>query len=375
MIKIIHVITGLDTGGAELMLFNVLKASNQSLFKNEVISLTDIGPVGKKIQSLDLPVRALGMKRGPLNVIKILRLIRLLQISSPNLIHTWLYHSNLIGGVTAQLAGRYPVIWSLHSGELNQGVKSMTRSIMRIGATLSHYVPRKIISTSEGARLAHIQNGYDSKKIITIQNGINTNIFKPDESARASVRRELGIPDATFLIGLVARYDPQKDHFNFIQAAAKLHSSNPHVHFLLCGTGITEDNSTLMGWIKAANLETVCHLLGNRDDTARIQASLDIASLSSYGETSSLVVSEAMACGVPCVVTDVGDLALIVGNTGSCVPPRDPLALAKAWEEMLSNSASARRLLGVQARQRILDNFDLSLVVRKYEDIWRAHAQ
>jgi glycosyltransferase involved in cell wall biosynthesis len=173
------------------------------------------------------------------------------------------------------------------------------------------------------------------------------------------------------LIGLVARFDPLKDHSTFAQAAGLLHTHLPDVQFLLCGLGMTWDNHQLVNWIDTANIRTCCHLSGHREDISRILASLDIATLSSYRESFPMVVGEAMACGVPCAVTDVGDAALIVGDTGRVVPPRDPQALAAAWQELIEMGAEKRAELGTRARQRVEERFSFPAIASRYEALYR----
>jgi glycosyltransferase involved in cell wall biosynthesis len=207
--------------------------------------------------------------------------------------------------------------------------------------------------------------------MITIKNGVDTELFKPDPAARVSLRHELGLKEDAFLIGVVARFDPQKDHANFIQAAHLLHKRHKNVHFVLCGKDISINNIELMAWIQKAEVQSVCHLLGLREDIPRIQAALDIACLSSYGETSALVIGESMACGVPCAVTDVGDLKLIVGETGKCVPSRDSVALAAALSELVLLPPSTRQEMGQRARQRIVNSFEIRQTTREYEKVWQ----
>jgi glycosyltransferase involved in cell wall biosynthesis len=185
----------------------------------------------------------------------------------------------------------------------------------------------------------------------------------------------LGLARETVLIGLAARFDPQKDHRNFVQAAALLHPHFPEVHFLFCGEGITWDNQELVGWIAAAGIGNRCHLLGRREDMPRLTAALDLASLSSsYGEGFPNVLGEAMACAVPCVVTNVGDSALIVGNTGLVVPPRSPEQLAAGWRAMLGRGSARLRQAGEQARSRIAAHYSLHSVTKAYEALYKGLA-
>jgi glycosyltransferase involved in cell wall biosynthesis len=241
-------------------------------------------------------------------------------------------------------------------------------------ARLSHWLPARIVCCSEASRQVHRQRGYPADKMLVITNGFDLATFRPDQGARQSVRQELGIPEDAPLIGLVARFDPQKDHRNFLQAAAKLHAQLPESYFLLCGDDLTWENAELVGWIEPVGIRHRCRLLGTREDTPRLTAALDLATTSSaYGEAFPLVIGEAMACGVPCVVTDVGDSAIIVGETGVVVPPRDPQALATGWSQLLLDMSRDERLqLGMAARQRIMERYSMGKIVAQYESLYES---
>ena len=370
--KVSHIITGLDNGGAETMLYRLLSHTDRRAFEPRVISLTDIGPVGKRIQALGVPVRALEMRRGVPNQLGVLRVARCLRSDPPDVIQTWLYQADLIGGLAAKVAGNTPVVWGIHNTILDP--VSVTRVKMwtvRACSFASRWLPDRIVCCADSARDAHAKLGYVKEKLLVIPNGCDTALFSPDPGAGLSVRKELGIGKEAPLIGLVARFDAPKDHYNFIRAAALLHGRLPDVNFVLCGDGISWENQELVGWINAAGIRARCHLLGRRSDMPRLTAALDLASSSSfYSEAWPLVVGEAMACGVPCVVTDVGDSAVIVGETGRVVPPRNPRALADAWQDLLSLGPDEKARLGIAARRRIERNFSLRDTVAAYEGIY-----
>lgn len=355
------------------MLHNLLSFMDRDCFAFEVISLTDIGMLGNKIRSINVPVEALGMQRGVPDPRAIFRLTRYLRQQGPDLVQTWMYHADLMGGIAAKMAGGIPLVWGIHNSNLDPGSsKRMTIWTARICSRLSRWLPKRIVCCSEASREVHTRLGYDPEKMVTIQNGFDLVNFRPDRGAGSSIRYELGIPENSLIIGLAARFDPQKDHQNFVRAAALLKMLHQEVYFLLCGDGIAWENRNLAGWIDDAGLRSCFHLLGRRDDMARIQASLDIAvSASSYGEAFPLVLGEAMACGVPCVATDVGDSAIIVGDTGRIVPPRDPAALAAAWKKLLRMGPEARARLGAAARKRIADNFSLPVIAARYERLYK----
>lgn len=370
-IRVMHLITGLGTGGAETVLFRLLSGMDRSRFESCVACLTSDGPVGAKIRALGIPVTALDMPPGRLTVQGLSGLLRLVKGFNPDILQTWLYHADLLGGL-AGFACRIPVVWGLHNTSLDpSAVKRTTILVAHLNALLSHFLPRRIISCSETARASHIRMGFNASKFVVIPNGFDLSAFHPDPSARASLRGELGLSADTFLVGLVARFDPLKDHHTFVRAAGKIYASQPQAHFVLCGDGVSWENDALAGWIDAAGIRSNCHLLGRRADMPRLMAALDVLALSSIGEAFPNVLGEAMSCGIPCVATDVGDAANIVGPTGVIVPPGDSEALASGVEKLIGIGSNGRQKLGDAARQRVQDNFEISQIVGRYETIYQ----
>ena len=370
--KIVHIITGLSTGGAEMMLYKLLSRMNADEFDSEVISLTDAGPVADKIKMLGVPVHALGMKRGKPHPLAMIKLSSLLRRKKPDLVQTWLYHSDLIGGLAAKLAGRNKIYWSIRQSNIDvDSNKRSTIWVAKACAKLSSWLPDKIIVCSHAAHKSHQALGYYKEKMLVIPNGFDLDEFRPDPEARKSVRKELKLDENALLVGLVARFDPQKDHRNFIEAAELIREKIPAVHFMLCGEGIDSGNTCLMQWIVKGQMEECFHLLGIRKDVSRLVAAMDVAVSSSLGEGFPNVVGEALASSVPCVVTDVGDSALIVADTGRVVPAKDPAALATAISGLLQAPPAFREEMGDLARQRVKMNYSLDSVVSKYEAVFR----
>jgi glycosyltransferase involved in cell wall biosynthesis len=372
-LSVCFVITNLDCGGAEAMLLRLLSQLDRNRFTVQVISLVGIGHIGKKIQALGIPVRALGMHPGRPSLNALLQLVRWLRQDQPDLIQTWMYHADLMGGIAARLAGGgVPLVWGIRQSNLGpEGNGRFTVLTVKACAWLSRWMPDRIVCCSEASRQVHAALGYSADKMIMIPNGYDGTVFRPNSAASESVRKELQIPGGASVIGMVARFHPQKDHDNFIQAAGLLHKKNPNVYFVLCGYGVDWENRQLSRWIEDAGIRGQVYLLGQRDDIPHLTAALDIATLSSsYGEGFPNVVSEAMSCEVPCVVTDVGDAALIVGETGIVISPRNPATLAEAWQTMLDLGREGRMRLGKAARQRIKEEFDLPKIVARYEKLF-----
>lgn len=370
--KIVHAISGLNAGGAEMMLHKLISGWGHNNGEVEVVSLTDKGVIGPRIEELGITVRALGMRRGTPSIAGLLRLSKWLRASRPALVQTWMYHADLLGGLAARFAGSVPVVWGVRNGVLERpGNKRSTIWTAKTCARLSKWLPRQIVCCSESAREFHEGMGYRADKMVVIPNGFDLDTFKPDVEARRSVRLELRLREDALLIGLIARFDPQKDHRNFVEAANLLLAKHPDADFILCGDGVDWNNASLARWIETQKTRERFHLLGRRDDISRIMAALDILVSSSYGEAFPNVVGEAMACGVPCVVTDVGDSAMIVGDTGVVVPARNPAALAEGCLKMINAGKSDRERLGRVARQRVRENFDLAVIRDRYAVLYR----
>ena len=369
--RLVLIITGIFTGGAENMQLKLLERIDRTKFSCHVFSLTDAGEIGDRIAALGVPVETLGMRRGIPDPIRFIRLIFRLRQIKPDVVHTWLYHADLMGGLAARLARIPVVIWGVRSADFVRADTSLsTKIVLSWCARLSPWLPTCVLYNSHKGMVCHRELGYRETRFVIIPNGIDLEIFAPDECARHDVRRELGVPLNTPLIGLIARWDPLKNQAGFIQAAACLHREMPEAHFLMVGQDIDWSNPVLKDLIEGAKLSRVFHLLGKRNDMPRITASLDLASLTSWSEAFPNVLVEAMACGVPCVSTDVGDAALILGDADRVVPVGDMEGLAAHWAALLRLTENERRLLGARARARAMDQFELGAVVKRYEDMY-----
>jgi glycosyltransferase involved in cell wall biosynthesis len=370
--KITHVIAGLSMGGAQMMLYKLLSRMDRNAFAPEVISLADVGPLDKKIRALGVSVRVLGMRAGVPNPLGVYRLARWFRHDPPQVVQTWMYHADLIGGLAAKLAGGIPVAWNIrHSTLAGTDDKRTTVLTVKACARLSGCLPLRVVCCSEASRRVHSAFGYQAGKMVVIPNGFDLAAFKPEAAARRSVRRELGLQDDALLIGLVGRFNAQKDHKTFVEAAARLCADVPDTNFVLCGDDVTPANTELVGWMTTRGIRERCHLLGRREDMPRLTAALDIATTTSaYGEGFPNVIGEAMACGVPCVATDVGDAGLIIGDTGKLAPPRHPDAVSEAWRALISLGRAGRAQLGSAARRRVEKNFSLPSVVERYQSLY-----
>lgn len=369
-IKVTHIITGLNAGGAEMMLYRLLSLMDRSRFCNTVVSLTGRGRLADEIEALQVPVVSLDMRSGIDMFRGLASLIRQLRQYNPHIIQTWLYHADLIGLIAQRFVPGACLSWNLRCAELRRGDVSGGTLILRRLLSLFSKVPDVVIVNSGVGQRAHQALGYHPRRWEILRNGFDTGSCHRDPVLRADVRRELGVSDDVPLAGLIARFDPLKDHANFIRAAGLLSSERPQVRFVLAGRGIDSRNTALMQQIQESGLNGRCYPLGERNDASRIMAALDLVVSSSYSEGFPNTIGEAMACGIPCVVTDAGDSAFLVGETGIVVTPRNPEALADACARVLDLSAAERISMGDAARRRIETLFSLDVVTERYQRIY-----
>jgi glycosyltransferase involved in cell wall biosynthesis len=372
MIRVLHVITGLGSGGAEAALFKLVSRLDRRRFDCRIVSMGDEGIWGSQLGELGISVTALRMKPRNLGLTGLWRLGREMHRFRPHIVQTWLYHADLLGLLSARITGAPIVVSNLRCADMDLAYySSLTRLVRWLDSLLSWW-PNAVVANSEAGREFHEHAlAYRPRRWELIGNGFDTEIFRPNDEARARTRRLLGVDDDVVLIGMVARWDPMKDHDTFLQAAAELRRRRGNLRFILVGRGMKADNPVLWGRIQEHNLKDAVILLGERHDIAALDAALDVATLvSRFGEGFPNVIGEAMACGVPCVVSDVGDSAKVTGDTGFVVPPRNPSALAAAWERMISLGPAGRRELGKRARKRIEGQFSIEAVTRRYAALY-----
>jgi len=365
--KVCHVITGLEVGGAELAMCGLVEALKEP--ENVVVALRGPSALSARVAEL-APLSHLDMNPGRATPGDVLRLRNVLRHHRPDVIHAWMYHANLVTSL-AMTGLRTPVIWGIHHSLSDlASEKRKTRVVIRANAWLSRS-PTRIRYVSTLAAKQHARFGFSARHALVIPNGYDTDRLKPDPAARARVRRELGIESDALVIGMIARVHPTKDHGNFLEAAARFVREYPRTMFVLVGEGASDGNVPLRTSIERLGLQTHMRLCGKRDDIPALDASFDIATLSSRGEAFPNAVAEAMACGTPCVGTDVGDAALIIGKTGVVVPPRDAAALSQGWAQLAGLSSPQRQALGLRARQRIIECFARKAIAHRFVELYR----
>lgn len=368
MPRIVHIITGLGSGGAETALYRLIISSGGGKYTHAVVSLTAEGSMHQCFHDAGIEVIAFNFKRSPLS--GFLRLVTLLRKTRPDIVQTWMYHADIFGGLAARLAGIRKLIWGIRTTGLPAGSRSL-RVLRRFGALLSFWVPHTIVCVAEASRRAHVLVGYDPGRMVVVHNGFELAAIKPDPAERHALRARCGFHAGHMVIGISGRFDVDKDHHNFVRAAGKLAATHSEVRFLMMGSGVSVDNAELAGWINDTGFADRFSLLGQRSDPTVCMAAMDVFCLSSRNEGFPNVVGEAMALGVPCVVTDVGDAALLVGDTGFIVPKEDSGALAAALAALVEQTEESRRILAEKAMSRIEQQFTMQRVRENLEIIYQ----
>ena len=371
-ITVVHLITELNMGGAEQMLHKLVTRMDHNKFRCMVVSMTDIGPIGEKIRAGGIPVFTLDMALGRPTPRGLIKMFHFFKQESVDIIQTWLYHADLLGLVVGRFAGIKRIVWGIRCSNMHlRNYRPLTALTVRVGGVLSRLADAIVVNSEEGKDV-HRRRGYHTERMVLIPNGFDTGRFCPDTSGRDWLLGQLSLSWDVILIGLVARFDPMKDQRTFLSAASLLAEKESSVHFVMVGKGMDSHNRELIPLLDGNGLKERVHLLGLRHDIPRIVAALDIATSSSaFGEGFSNTIGEAMSCGIPCVVTDVGDSARIVGDTGFVVPPKEPDAMAGAWHQLIKMGRGRRRSLGEKARLRIVENYDLREVVKRFEQFYK----
>lgn len=380
-LHVVHIISGLGQGGAETVLYRLVTAPDQPV-QYTVISLSDQGVFGAKLKEAGVPVIALGMKRGLSALTGMRALRRTLRQLQPDVVQTWMYHADLIGGIAARLAGIKAVSWGIrNSGATLHKGSWPARISAWCCARLSGVVPAVIVACAQDAAKRHACWGYAQGKLQVIPNGYDFARWQPDPYAGNShmgnpLRQQWGVDPGAPLIGSVARWNPLKDHANLLAAVAICAAQVPDLQCVLVGRGMDATNHSLMALIDQHGLRSHVILLGPRQDIPDVMAALDVHVLSSCAEGFPNVVVEAMASGTLCVVTDVGDAATIIGANGWVVPARNSGALAQAMQQAVLWRGTHEAANRVEAaRNSVVQRFGLQTMVGRYLDVWQSIAQ
>ncbi|QYF91986.1 glycosyltransferase [Massilia sp. PAMC28688] len=365
---VLHIISGMKVGGAEMALQRLASHARGGRYEHVVASLSPGGAMRERFLDAGIELLVFDFKGAPLS--SLLLLFRTLRQRRPVIVQTWMYHADLIGGVVAKLAGVPHVIWGIRSTDVpGHGARAL-RLIRAACARLSRRVPSVIACVAEAARRTHVSLGYDDARMRVVPNGFGTDVLAGRAAARASLRGQLGLNADAIVIGCVGRFHPDKGQDIFVLASAVVAQALPGARFLMVGRDVTDANPELMAWIAESGAAERFYLLGERSDMQSCLAAMDVFCLASRTEGFPNVVGEAMALQVPCVVTDAGDAALLVGDTAAVVPVADPPALGQALLELARMAPAQRSVSGQAARQRILAHYTMTRAGERFTAIY-----
>lgn len=361
-VRILHIIGSLGTGGAETALARLCLVTRSMGLEHRILVLGRTGPLEVDLRQAGIPV--LAPRQRILDLASVLKL----PAWRPQVVQGWMYHGSFAAlALRAMLFPAAALAWNIRCGLDTPGqYRWSTQCLIRLLATLSS-APEAILYNAVSARAGHEAASYAQPRGGVIPNGFDLEAFRPDPAARLSLRVELGLPAEARLIGLVARFHAEKNPGLFLGALARLPRE---VHGLMAGAGMVQGNRALMSQVESLGLQGRVHLLGERRDMPRIMTALDIAVSASWNEGFSNALGEAQASGVPCVATDVGDSALLIGGLGGLVPPGDEEAMAIALAELLELPPDTRISLGHRCRQRMEALYDLAYVGQRYSELY-----
>ena len=371
MSRVLYVITSLSVGGAQKALLNLTTSELSTEYQPFVLALRPVDGLRQQFEQAGIPVAELklnslsGLLRAPVDLWRKVREIR------PDIIHGWQHHGNLVAVLAWLFARCKPMLlWGMHhTPEEATSERLQHALVLRLGQWLSRF-PDKILYVSKRSQQRHGEMGYASGRSLVVANGIAVQA-NVSNGVRTEIRAELNIPDGVPVIGSLTRYVPEKDIPNLVDAIRLFVGAGNDACFLLAGEGMGADNPELVALLESAGCKERVRLLGVRKDAGRLIAAMDVATLSSRREAFPLFLAEAMAAGVPCVATDVGDIAEFVGATGLVVPRESSTRLAAAWEQLLSLPEMERQQKGQAAQARIRDTYSLDTVIRLYRCIFQ----
>ena len=363
--RILHVITGLDVGGAEWSLFRLVAALG-SRFEHRVVNLSAAGALEERFRSEGVPVHRCSLKARPLSGFR--ELVMAISADRPDLVHAWMYHANLAAGLARWLArSPVPLIWSVrHSLDAFTEETWAVRQLIRLGGS-GIFRPDVVTYNSYSGRDSHLSYGFGRHASEVITNGVDVERFQRRNDRRLDFRRALGCPDDAPLVGYLGRFHTLKDIPTLVACFAAIRRRLPQARFVMIGQDLAPENPTLQALIRDADLGAAVRCLGRLVDVADVYPGLDLLVLASRAESSPNVLLEAMACEVPCVATATGDCARILGEEKRIAPVGDPLALAECAITALGGGAQ----LGVAARRRVMEQHTRHAEAAAYTNLYQ----
>lgn len=375
-LHIVHVIASLQVGGAEMALLRLATASGvvsrpagAAGVHHTVVSMLPGGVLGERFEAAGIPVVWLDFSRRPVR--SFITLCAWMRRHRPDVVNTWMTYGDVVGGLAARLCGIRAVVWGIRQTSIGTMAAPLRLRVMyRVGAALSHRVPRAIVCCAHAARVSHIAFGYNAQDMRVIANGFDTEAIDPQRFDRNEARLLHDFDPDHIVVGHLARFSAVKDHLGFVRAARLALDAEPRLRFMMVGRGVNTGNPLLMETLRELNLLPFVALLGERNDPVRCMRGMDIFCLSSRFEGFPNVLGEAMAMGLACITTDAGDARMLAGSAAVVVPCMDAPALATQMVQMAQAGAPHRALLGRQARERIVTQFSIETMCRHFEAVY-----
>lgn len=366
--RVAHVIARLETGGAEHALLRLAQGCAARGVQQRVLALLPGGSLWPDYDAAGLAPQALNLRAQPVRAAW--GLARALRAWRPDVVQTWMYHADVVGGLAARMAGA-PVVWGVRQTSIGEVATSASvRWMYRAARGLSAHLPSAVVFNAQAAHDSHHAYGYRHAVSHVIPNGLDVQRLLASAD-RGALRHELGLGADAVLVGHLGRYTPEKDHANLLQAFALAATAHPALHLVAAGRGVDGHNPALQQVLAPLGLAHRVRLLGERSDAARVLSGLDIFVLASRHEGFPNALLEAMALGLPCVTTDCGDAARMAGDAAHVVPRGDPAALGQAIGALAAGGHSQRRHLGARAAARVASHFGIDAMCNGFEAVWR----
>ena len=369
-IKIIHIITGLNEGGAEATLFNLINNTKEQ--NNFIISLKGKGKYGALLRKKGIKVYSINFKFDFSLIKKFFYIIKIIKKINPDIVQTWMYHADLIGGIASYIANKKNIFWGIHHTSLkfNSNKKSIIL-IATINRILSYVIPKKIIVCANKAKETHIKFGFDKSKFHIIHNGIDFRKFKKSKIKGLKYRKKISASENEIIFGTVARFDPNKDHLNLLKALKEIKKKHIKFKYLLVGKNMNKKNNYILRNIYKHNLEENIILLGEEKDIVSIMNTLDLHILPSKSEAFPLVLLESIACGTLSISTNVGDVEKIIKTNSLLVKPKNHISLYEGIMKFLAISCDEKSKIINQSILHIKKNYSVEKMANSYINIYK----
>ncbi len=368
--NIVHFITGLNVGGAEMMLFKHLRTFSKKQNKLIVISLQDKSMIGKKIEKLGVRVFDLNLSYKSINFVKLINLFFILKKFNPDIFHCWMYHANLLGFLYSIFFRKTKVIWNIRQTLYSlQNEKKLTRLVIFVSKIISNF-SINIIYNSKKSLKQHSAYGFRNTNSFFIPNGFIIENLNQNQKNKINkkIRKKFNIPERAIVIGIVARNHPMKGYDIFFKSLEAILEKRKDIHVLAVGRNVNYKN---FKHVILKKNKSFYHFTGQKNNINDLMCCMNIfVSSSIWGEGFSNVLSEAMLMEVPCVATNIGESKNIIGKNGIIIEANSSILLEQGILKILALSSKKRKEIGRSARKRVISKFDIEKINKLYSNTY-----